>query len=205
MAESADLGIGGGGGAAQGRQDLDLIAAGRADQQNADALDRGQSGVFRCRRHAEMGEQEIAAPPLDFHFGQTRERAGARLQLGVLHRQREHVIGAQREGVRRDCRRLLGGSDDDGQIAGGGAGLELGEQRQAVLDPGVDQHEVGAIRSQRRRGALVAVAQDELAAPLAQPSANGFQRLVGPLQHEETGGLSHARFAPGRQPLAASR
>ena len=194
------LGVGGGGRAAKSREDLDLIAAGWADQENADALDRGHAGTLRPRGHAEMRKQGIAASPLDLHTDQARESTHTRLQLGVRDRQHEHVVSAESERVRRNRRGLLRGGDDDGQMTRSGVRFELREQRQAILDPGVDHDYVDALSGESRRGALVAGARDRLAAPLAQPGANRLERLVGTLQHKETGGLSHARYCSRAEP-----
>ena len=190
------LGVGRGGGAAERGQDLDLVAARGADQQDADAVDRGHAGRFRGARDTELGEQGVAPPPLDLDRGQAGKRAGPRLQLRVVDRQHEHVVGAERHGVRRDRRRLVGGGDDDRQITRRPAGLDPGQQRHAVLDPGIDQHDIGALGGQRRGGALVAVARGQLAAPITQPRAEGLERLLRPLQHDDTGGLSHAHASP---------
>ena len=193
IARVGGFGVGRGGGAAQRAQDLDLIATGRADQQDADAVDRGHPEAFRSTCHTEGGEEGIAPPPFDLDRRKAGQRAGARLQLGVRDRQHEHVVGAQRQSVGRDRGRLVGGGDDDRQIARRRAGLDAGQQREAILHPGIDQHDVGAIGGQRRGGALVAVAQGKLATPVAQPRAQHLQRLIRPLQHNETSGLSHAR------------
>jgi hypothetical protein len=190
------LGIGRRGGPAQGGQDLDRIAAGRADQQDADPIDRRQAGAFRSAGHTEVGEQGIAPPPFDLDGRKAGQRPDARLQLGIGDRQDEYVIGAKREGVGHDCRRLVGGGDDDGEIARRRAGLDAGQQRQAMLHPGVDQHDVGAIGGQRRGRALVAVAQRKRATPVAQPCAQHLQRLIRPLQYNETSRLSHAHASP---------
>ena len=93
--------------------------------------------------------------------------------------------------MRCDRPRLLGGGDDDRQAAGGGVRLHLGQQRQTVLDPGIDQDDRDASCGQRRRGLIVAVAQGKLAAPAVQARANALERLVRPLQHEDPDRLSH--------------
>jgi hypothetical protein len=67
----------------------------------------------------------------------------------------------------RDGRRLVGSGDHEREEAGRGAGLHLGQERQAVRDPGIDQHDVGALGGKRSRGAFVAVAQGKRAAEVA--------------------------------------
>ena len=90
------LGVGGGRRAAERGHDLDLIAAGRTDQQDADPVDRGHGGGPGGQRQAELHEQSVAPAALDLHPSQARERTDPRVQLGVLDREHEHVVGAER-------------------------------------------------------------------------------------------------------------
>jgi hypothetical protein len=84
-AESA-VSTGGGGGAPERCQHLDLIAAGRADQEDAHAIDRRHPRGFRGGDHAELSEQRVAPAAFDFHGRDARERADAGVQLGILDR-----------------------------------------------------------------------------------------------------------------------
>jgi hypothetical protein len=182
------LGVGRGGGAAERGHHLDLVAARGSDQQDPDPVDRRHARHLRRRQHAELAQHRLAPAPFGLHRGEPRQRPDAGEQLAVLDRQHEHVVGGERQRMRGHGRRLVGGGDHRRQTAAAGISLNLGQQRHAALDPGIDQNEIDQPVRQRADGLAMTVAVVQLTAPTAQPRADQIERLAGPLHDDETSG-----------------
>ena len=179
------LGMGGGDAAAERGHDLDLVAARGPDQQDPDPVEGRDARHLGRRRQAELAQHRIAPAALDLHRRQARQRPDAGEQLAILDRQHQHVVGAQRQRMGGDRRGIVGGRDHDRQIAGPGIGLDLGQERHAGLDPGIDQHEIGRAAGERGHRLAVTLAAVQLAAPGAQPRTDEFQRLARALHDDE--------------------
>ena len=136
-------------------------------------------------------QDRVAPAPLDLHRGQSRERPDAGEQLGVADRQHQHVVGPERQGMRADRRPVVRRRDHDRQMARPGIRLDVGQERHAALEPGVDQDDLDHPVADGGDRLSVARAGEQLAARLGQARTDRLERLARTLRDDQTSGWRH--------------